>query len=240
MSYHTNTGNTITETFDKALTEDYLQLMLRLSYSAMALYDIEQNRITFSNAQVEKVVGVKDLTVDWQNQLDSTEKEALLQMIADALPSYLSEQVEPNRLEACHMIYPIVHTGGHQKWIQHRVVPYRWTDDGYLISCLFHFEDITALPMPKYSCSYRAPLYNSRVVAQAFNAPQRLMDSLGISGRQLQVLRLVALGHSRTAVGHMLNISPHTVDQHRKKLFEKTGTRSIAELVAFANKIKLT
>jgi two-component system response regulator FixJ len=59
-----------------------------------------------------------------------------------------------------------------------------------------------------------------------------------LSGRQRQVMELVAAGLSSKEIGSQLNISPKTVENHRAWLMERIGARNVAELVRMAMKIQ--
>jgi DNA-binding CsgD family transcriptional regulator len=58
-----------------------------------------------------------------------------------------------------------------------------------------------------------------------------LMSAYGLSHREQEVTRLVLQGESPAQVAERLVVSPHTVQQHLKRVFEKTGVRSRRDLV---------
>jgi DNA-binding CsgD family transcriptional regulator len=58
-----------------------------------------------------------------------------------------------------------------------------------------------------------------------------LMSAYGLTEREQEVTRLVLRGDSTAQIAERLVVSPHTVQQHLKKIFEKTAVRSRRELV---------
>lgn len=58
-----------------------------------------------------------------------------------------------------------------------------------------------------------------------------LMSAYGLTEREQDVTRSVLRGDSTAQVAERLSVSPHTVQQHLKTVFEKTGVRSRRELV---------
>lgn len=59
----------------------------------------------------------------------------------------------------------------------------------------------------------------------------RMAPHEALSDRELEVVKLLALGQSLVKIGHVLHLSPKTVSTHRTHILEKRGMSSNAELV---------
>ena len=58
----------------------------------------------------------------------------------------------------------------------------------------------------------------------------------GLSARELEVLRLVAVGRSNRAIAERLFISPNTVANHVRNILAKTGSANRTEAAAYASR----
>ena len=58
----------------------------------------------------------------------------------------------------------------------------------------------------------------------------------GLTGREVEVLRLIAAGCSNRAIAQALFISPNTVLRHVSNIFAKTGVANRAEAAAYATR----
>jgi two-component system response regulator NreC len=56
----------------------------------------------------------------------------------------------------------------------------------------------------------------------------------GLSGREIEVLRLIGLGHTNSEIGELLSLSVRTVESHRASIHRKLGLSTRAELVRYA------
>lgn len=63
---------------------------------------------------------------------------------------------------------------------------------------------------------------------------RRVQRRGGMTRRELEVLQLLAEGHTNRSTGEKLGISTKTVETHRARLMRKLGLKSLAELVRYA------
>lgn len=128
------------------------------------------------------------------------------------------------------------------RWVMFQYIDWVYAHDG-MIACILHLvTDITHI---KQDTAVRMTILDSSEENnQLFfsNVPQpdvNALDTLTVcrlSGRELDVLRLMAQGLSSKQIAAQLKIAKNTVDNHRQNLLKKTATTSSAEAVAYALK----
>ena len=64
-------------------------------------------------------------------------------------------------------------------------------------------------------------------------------DASYLTKRELEVVQLVAEGHTNRQMAHLLNISPKTVETHRASINRKLNLSAPADLVRYAIRNKL-
>lgn len=75
-------------------------------------------------------------------------------------------------------------------------------------------------------------------MADAFDrGHSRSLDKL--SNRELEVFRMLAAGKATSAIAAQLNLSVHTINSFRMRIFEKMGFRNVMELIRYAVDNKL-
>ena len=76
-----------------------------------------------------------------------------------------------------------------------------------------------------------------RAPAAPFTSNTRAQEALGISGRELEVLTLLAAGQSNKEIARRLEVSPNTVKTHVTKLFAKLDARRRTEAILRAREL---
>jgi ATP/maltotriose-dependent transcriptional regulator MalT len=72
-----------------------------------------------------------------------------------------------------------------------------------------------------------------------FDGNPQGQQSLGISDRELEVLRELAAGYSNKEIARRLEVSPNTVKTHVARLFEKLGASRRTEAIRRARELGL-
>ena len=83
------------------------------------------------------------------------------------------------------------------------------------------------------SCQLHAILGNRRRARALDNG------SFDLSGRELEVLKLLAIGHTNQEIGDRLHLSVKTIETYRLRISEKLGLRGRAKLTRYAADIGL-
>src|SRR5215216_5219711 len=102
---------------------------------------------------------------------------------------------------------------------------------GFVLKEAADEELLEAVKLAARGDTYLNPRLGARLAAQP-PAPAGPPD--GLSERELEVLRLIALGHTNVEIGARLYLSTRTVETHRAHVQQKTRAATRAELVRYA------
>jgi len=102
---------------------------------------------------------------------------------------------------------------------------------GYVLKDSANTELVEAVRRAAAGETYLAPLLGAALAATAA-APSGPPDDL--TPRELEVLRLIALGHTNAEIGAQLFLSIRTVESHRAHIQQKLRRSTRAELVRYA------
>lgn len=82
--------------------------------------------------------------------------------------------------------------------------------------------------------SARGEQFVSPPVSARLEALHRRLTDYALTPREVEVLRLIALGHTSVEIARALCLSPRTVETHRSHIHKKLGLATRAELVRYA------
>lgn len=127
--------------------------------------------------------------------------------------------------------FRVRHKNGHYVRILQQVVTVNMAEDGAVIHTFVVFTDISHL---KSSTQMRLSLIGLGGEPSYIDAHKQLNETRSdesLSKRERQVFALLAQNKSSDEIALALNISKHTVDNHRKKMLRKTNTSNTLQLV---------
>lgn len=104
-----------------------------------------------------------------------------------------------------------------------------------IISFLSDDLDVQELDKNKESLDTAVADYVSSVMAKK----DKNAKKLGLTKRELEIMRLSAAGESAASIAEKLNISLRTVNNHKYNIFSKMGVSSTSEMTAKAHKMKI-
>jgi two-component system response regulator NreC len=100
---------------------------------------------------------------------------------------------------------------------------------GYVLKDAADGELVLAVRLAASGQTYLNPQLGARLASEPVDA--RPGD---LSERELEILRLIALGHTNPEIAAKLYLSVRTIEAHRAHIHQKLSLASRAELVAFA------
>lgn len=106
---------------------------------------------------------------------------------------------------------------------------------GYVLKAAADSELITAIRMVSAGETYVYPTLAARLVARGQEPSQTESDNAStLTPRETQVLQLLALGYTNQEIAQQLHVGVRTVETFRKRVLEKLGLHTRAELVRYA------
>lgn len=102
---------------------------------------------------------------------------------------------------------------------------------GYVLKEAANAELVKAVRAAIDGQTYLEPQLGARLAAQP---PEPKGPEHDLSEREVEVLRLIALGHTNAEIGEQLYLSVRTVESHRAHIQQKLRLSTRAELVRYA------
>jgi len=107
---------------------------------------------------------------------------------------------------------------------------------GFVLKEAAEDELLQAVRLAAQDRTYLSPELGARLAAQE---PEDLGPPDDLSAREIEVLRLIALGHTNSEIAGRLFLSVRTVESHRAHIQQKTQRSTRADLVAYAREHEL-
>jgi two-component system response regulator NreC len=107
---------------------------------------------------------------------------------------------------------------------------------GYLVKSVADDELLVAIRSVYQGHSF---LRAEAVSVLMDNSPTTDLPGDYLSDREIEVLKLVARGYTNTEIGEKLHLSPKTIDTYRRRIMNKLGMDSRADMVDYALKYGL-
>jgi DNA-binding NarL/FixJ family response regulator len=105
---------------------------------------------------------------------------------------------------------------------------------GYLLKEAAAQELIGAVHQVAGGATYVQPAMGARLAVADSCTPPRANAADALTARELQVLSLLAAGHTNREIARRLFVSLRTVETHRARMRDKLGTGTRAELISAA------
>jgi DNA-binding NarL/FixJ family response regulator len=107
---------------------------------------------------------------------------------------------------------------------------------GYLVKDCLPQELGVAIAAVMRGDSYLSPSISKHVVSGFLGTGDEPAESVldGLSGRQREVLQMIAEGKSTKEIAFQLEVSVKTIETHRAALMDRLGIHDVAGLVIFA------
>ena len=102
-------------------------------------------------------------------------------------------------------------------------------------ACGFALKDRADVELaPAVRAAAEGRRYVSPEIDAKLTALRSAITSDKLTAREVEVLRLIALGHTSVEMARILQISSRTVESHRARIHAKLGLSTRAELVRYA------
>jgi len=115
--------------------------------------------------------------------------------------------------------------------------------DGYILKDSRVDELVHAIQETYKGNCYLSPSISRKLVDEYLETKRReeIKNQIPVlTGREREILQLLAEGHTSQAIGKVLGISQKTVQTHRKKMMKKLNVHRISDLVKYAVEEGLT
>jgi DNA-binding NarL/FixJ family response regulator len=119
------------------------------------------------------------------------------------------------------------------------VQAFRAGASGYLLKTSSGEELVDAVRQVAQGRAYLTSLIAKDLITVLLEAKKESNSGEKLTGRQREVLQLIAEGRTMKEIASLLHISPRTAESHKYEIMEVIGARNTAEMVQHAIRLKL-
>lgn len=202
------------------------------------IFNFETYKIDFVSDGVRTILGIEpeSFTLDYffsilnPEDIDKMhEKEAV---VLDFFNKLTKEEMP---LYKASYLMRLRHSDGNYKTILHQSRTINISHEGKIQQVLGIHTDISYLNIPfDHNISFIGNNRQSYFVIET-TAPYEFVENKfkeQFTKREIEILTKIAKGNSSTEIAEFLNISPHTINTHKKNILRKAGCKSSPELIA--------
>ena len=218
-------------------------------YATMPEEQIVENRVTESPAKPIRVIIADDHSIVRRGLRELLEAEGDFEVVAEAgdidsakrylrghkpdvlildlnMPDGSSLEAIPSMRADCPQTRIVVLTMQNEPAYARRALSAGAL--GYVLKDAADAELVEAVRRAAVGDSYLNPRLGARLAAEPSGPPD------GLTERELDVLRMIALGHTNAEIAERLFLSIRTVESHRAHIQQKLGLSGRSELVRYA------
>ena len=226
-------------------TELYLNILDQVAslFSAGQFYyyilNFNTYQMEYVDQRVKSVLGIhpKEFTLDQIFGLIHPEDLEQMHKKEAMVVDFILNKIPVEDILRYKVVYllRVRHSDGTYKTILHQTKSLTLSEDGKVQQVLGVHTDVTYLNLPiDHKVSFIGddrPSYYAVSTVADFSTEQHDYSTL-FTEREKQILSHIAKGRSFSEIAAILNLSPHTINTHKKNMLRKTDCNNTTELIA--------
>ena len=236
-----NSINKISKPTDTPIDLDFINQISSL-FSAGDFYYYVFNfttyKMEFVSDSTQAVLGIKpkDFTLEKIFDIFHPKDLADLHRKERASVNFKMRKLEINDITKYKTVYLMrfILDNGEHKTILHQSKAINVSKDGKVQQVIGIHTDVTHLDLPidnKVSfIGHRAPSYIYNDLKDCYDLINTI--EIDFSKREKDILKTISKGYSTKEIASTLNLSPHTINTHKRNILKKSNCKNTAQLVA--------
>ncbi len=226
-------------------TEIYLDIIEQVAnlFSAGSFYyyimNFETLKMEYVDDRIQSVLGVNPKDWGLNKVFELVHPEDLKQMYRkeEKAVDFILNRIPAEDILKYKVVYVLRlrHANGSYKTILQQSKTLSVSEDGKVQHVLGIHTDVSYLNMPvDHKISFIGdgrPSFFSLSTNDDF-VPEKLDHHNLFTPREKEILAIIAKGKTFGEIANILNISPHTINTHKKNILKKTDCRNSTELIA--------